>query len=175
MSKNATPTALDPKATVRVDVTELAGGAPVGTEAILLNGDRSAPEIDSPEIDSREIYLPEIDSPEIDSLGVSGPEIDSPEIDSPEIDSETLKSLGLGSPEIDSPEIDSPEIDSPEIDSPEIDSPEIDSAPIFDFKFEVTNAGNTTAQYNAKSLIKGRQRGPTTTRSSCDASTHCGR
>ena len=62
---------------------------------ILLNADRSAPEIDSPEIDSREIYLPEIDSPEIDSRGVSGPEIDSPEIDSPEIDSETLKSLGL--------------------------------------------------------------------------------
>ena len=155
VSKNATPTPLDPKATVRVDVTELAGGAAVGTEAILLNADRSAPEIDSPEIDSREIYLPEIDSPEIDSLGVSGPEIDSPEIDSPEIDSEMLKALGLGSPEIDSPEIDSPEIDSPEIDSPEIDSPEIDSAPITDIKFKVTNKGNTTAQYNAKSLING--------------------
>ena len=154
VSKDATPTALDPKATVRVDVTELAGGAPVSTEAILLNGDRSAPEIDSPEIDSREIYLPEIDSPEIDSLGISGPEIDSPEIDSPEIDSETLKSLGLQTPEIDSPEIDSPEIDSPEIDSPEIDSPEIDSAPIFDFKVELTNTGNTTAQYNAKALIR---------------------
>ncbi len=155
VSKNATLTALDPKATVRVDVTELAGGAAVATDSILLNADRSAPEIDSPEIDSREIYLPEIDSPEIDSLGVSGPEIDSPEIDSPEIDSETLKSLGLQSPEIDSPEIDSPEIDSPEIDSPEIDSPEIDSAPIFDFKFGVTNLGNTTAQYNAKSLLTG--------------------
>jgi hypothetical protein len=154
VSRKAGSTLLDPKATVRVDVTELAGGAPVSTEAILLNGDRSAPEIDSPEIDSREIYLPEIDSPEIDSLGISGPEIDSPEIDSPEIDSETLKSLGLQTPEIDSPEIDSPEIDSPEIDSPEIDSPEIDSAPIFDFKVELTNTGNTTAQYNATSLIR---------------------
>jgi hypothetical protein len=155
VSRKAGTTALDPKATVRVDVTELAGGAAVSTEAILLNGDRSAPEIDSPEIDSREIYLPEIDSPEIDSLGISGPEIDSPEIDSPEIDSETLKSLGLQTPEIDSPEIDSPEIDSPEIDSPEIDSPEIDSVPIFDFKVELTNTGNTTAQYNATSLIRG--------------------
>ena len=150
VSKDATATALDAKATVRVDVTELVGGTPAGTDSILLNADRSAPEIDSPEIDSREIYLPEIDSPEIDSRGVGSPEIDSPEIDSPEIDSETLKSLGLGSPEIDSPEI-----DSPEIDSPEIDSPEIDSAPLFDFKFEVTNTGNTTAQYNAKSLLTG--------------------
>ena len=154
VNKDATPTPLDPKAAIRVDVTELVGGVAGTTEGILLNADRSAPEIDSPEIDSREIYLPEIDSPEIDSRGVSGPEIDSPEIDSPEIDSEMLKALGLGAPEIDSPEIDSPEIDSSEIDTPEIDSPEIDSAPIFDFKFEVTNHGNTTAQYNAKSLIK---------------------
>ena len=152
--KDATATALDPKATVRVDVIELVGTSVGAAEAIYLNADRSAPEIDSPEIDSREIYLPEIDSPEIDSLALNTPEIDSPEIDSPEIDSETLKSLGLGSPEIDSPEIDSPEIDSPEIDSPEIDSPEIDSTPISDFKVTMRNAGNTTAHYNAKSFVK---------------------
>jgi len=155
VNKDATTTPLDPRATVRVDVTEIVGGASAGTDTIYLNADQSAPEIDSPEIDSREIYTPEIDSPEIDSLGVLGPEIDSPEIDSPEIDSETLKALGLQAPEIDSPEIDSPEIDSSEIATPEIDSPEIDSAPITDVKFKVTNDGNTTAQYNSKTLVRG--------------------
>ena len=153
--KDATPTPLDPRASVPVNVIELVGGAAAATDTIYLNADRSAPEIDSPEIDSREIFLPEIDSPEIDSHGVNAPEIDSPEIDSPEIDSETLKSLGLQAPEIDSPEIDSPEIDSSEIATPEIDSPEIDSAPITDIKFKVTNTGNTTGQYNAKSLVNG--------------------
>ncbi len=153
--KDATATALDPKATIRVDVIELTGTEVGATEAIYLNGDRSAPEIDSPEIDSREIYLPEIDSPEIDSRGVNAPEIDSPEIDSPEIDSVTLKSLGLGSPEIDSGDILAPEIDSPEIDSPEIDSAFLNEAPIQDMMVEMTNTGNTTAHYNAKSLVKG--------------------
>jgi hypothetical protein len=153
--KDATPTALDPKATIRVNVTEMVNGAPAGSDSIYLNADRSAPEIDSPEIDSREIFLPEIDSPEIDSIAINTPEIDSPEIDSPEIDSETLKSLGLQAPEIDSPEIDSPEIDSQEVATPEIDSPEIDSAPITDVKVKVTNTGNTTAHYDAKSLVRG--------------------
>jgi hypothetical protein len=159
VSKDATPTLLDPRATIRVDVVELANGSVAAVDAVYLNADRSAPEIDSPEIDSREIFLPEIDSPEIDSVEPGSPEIDSPEIDSPEIDSETLKALGLQAPEIDSPEIDSPEIDSPEIDSPEIDSPEIDSAPLQDVKFRVTNQGNTTGQYNAKTLVRGANAG----------------
>ena len=173
VNKDATTTPLDPRATVRVDVTEIVGGASAGTDTIYLNADQSAPEIDSPEIDSREIYTPEIDSPEIDSLGVLGPEIDSPEIDSPEIDSETLKALGLQAPEIDSPEIDSPEIDSSEIATPEIDSPEIDSAPITDVKFKVTNDGNTTAQYNSKTLVRVSPREPGITRSSCGESATC--
>ena len=146
---------------------------------IYINSDPSAPEIDSPEIDSREIFSPEIDSPEIDSPEIDSPEIDSrgfsspeidspeidspeidsPEIDSPEIDSNEILSLGLQTPEIDSPEIDSPEIDSPEIDSPEIDSPEIDSSAITDITFKVTNDGNTTGQYNAKTLV-GTAAGP---------------
>jgi CARDB protein len=147
----------DPNATTRVEVVELVGGAPAQATTVYLNSDPSAPEIDSPEIDSKEIFTPEIDSPEIDSPeidshGFPAPEIDSPEIDSPEIDSQELLSLGLQTPEIDSPEIDSPEIDSQEIDTPEIDSPEIDSSAVTDITFKVTNTGNTTAQYNARTL-----------------------
>jgi hypothetical protein len=157
--KDTTTTPLDPKATVRVDVIELAGTAATATESIILNGDPSAPDIDSPDIDSREVYTPDIDSPDIDSLAVNSPDIDSPDIDSPDIDSTTLMSLGLGTPDIDSPDIDSPDIDSPDIDSTEIDSPEtgnpdIDSVPITDFKVSLTNGGNTTAHYNATSLIQ---------------------
>jgi hypothetical protein len=166
---------LDPDAVIRVDVIETQNDliTPVQVTTIYINSDPTAPEIDSPEIDSKEIFSPEIDSPEIDSPEIDSPEIDSrgfsspeidspeidspeidsPEIDSPEIDSNEILSLGLQTPEIDSPEIDSPEIDSPEIDSPEIDSPEIDSSAITDITFKVTNDGNTTGQYNAKTLV----------------------
>ena len=154
----ASATPLSPDAPIKVDVVELVGATPVTAATVMINGDASAPEIESPEIESREVFTPEIESPEIESRGFASPEIESPEIESPEIESPEIESaiwraLGLGSPEIESPEIESPEIESPEIESPEIESPEINNAAITDARFSVTNRGNTTGQYNAKAFV----------------------
>jgi len=160
----ASPTGPNPNGTARVEVVELVGGALGEAQTVYINSDPSAPDIDSPDIDSREVFTPDIDSPDIDSPdidshGFPAPDIDSPEIDSPDIDSQELLSLGLQTPDIDSPDIDSPDIDSMEIDSPDIDSPDIDSSAITDITFKITNTGNTTAQYNAKTLAAGRTNG----------------
>ena len=144
----ASTTILDPDALVRVDVIEVVGIVPVQVTSVFLNGDASAPEIESPEIESRELFAPEIESPEIESFLTPAPEIESPEIESPEIESPEIESLGLQTPEIESGEL-----SGPEIESPEIESPEIESASISDITFEVTNTGNTTGQYNARTFV----------------------
>ena len=154
---------MDPRARVRVDVTETtppAGAAPLAS-SVYINPDPTAPEIESPEIESPEIESVEVYTPEIESASVhtmlapeiESPEIESPEIESPEIESPEIESNSYQTPEIESPEIESPEIESPEIESPEIESPEIESAPITDVTWPLQNVGNTVAGYQVRPLV----------------------
>jgi hypothetical protein len=149
ISQRSPTVPLAPDTSASVDVSEISGAAVVATTTVPLNADPSAPEVDSNDIAVREVYAPEVDSPEVDS---------------PEVDSRVINASQTGAPEVDSPEVDSlamrsSEVGAPEVDSPEVDSQDILSAPVggdyqlTDAKFEVTNRGNTTAQFNAKAFI----------------------
>ena len=157
VSRNPTSaTPLNPDSSVRVDVVEMVGGAPVQAASVILNADPSAPEIEAPEIEAREIYTPEIEAPEIEAHTAGAPEIEAPEIEAPEIEAPEIEAAAWKALGLQRPEIEAPEIEALEIEAPEIEAPEIEATAITDISLEITNTGNTTAQYNAKAFVNPR-------------------
>lgn len=173
-------TAPNPRAAVGVDVHE--DGGP-GHMRIWLNPDPSAPEsLLLPEsvppnqpafdISSFEVYDITIGSPSVKHVtltpgltdtGWPNPEWENPEWENPEWENPEWQNPEWQNPEWQNPEWQNPEWENPEWKNPEWENPEWENGSLDEndyrtkslkqFRWKVTNAGNTTAAYSTKVVV----------------------
>ncbi len=157
-------TSTNPRASVKVNVTELtsAGGAPVlgGLQsAVVLN-----PDILNPDILNPDILNPEVVNPDILSLEVSTPNITNatladfdgdgkpdtinPDILNPDILNPDILNPDILNPDILNPDILNPDILNPDILNPDILNPDILNPDILNSDPEVLNADRSRLQIN---------------------------
>jgi hypothetical protein len=155
-------TSTDPRAQVRVDVVQIAGGGTVpppggraGTVILnpdilnpdILNPDILNPDILNPDILNAEVHNPDVLNPDILNLEVSNPDILNPDILNPDILNVQVANPDILNPDILNPDILNPDILNPDILNPDILNPDILNGSITDYSYTVTNNGNTASQY----------------------------
>jgi parallel beta-helix repeat protein len=175
ISRTVFVTSTDPKATVRVDVQEIAGGkiVPVSSgglqDSVLLNPDIVNPDIVNPDIVNpnmtntsiiaAEVYNPDIVNPDIVNPDIVNPDIVNPDIVNPDIVNPDIVNPDIVNPDIVNPDIVNPDIVNPDIVNPDIVNPDIvnldlTNATISDIIWNMTNNGNTTTAYDVDLLLR---------------------
>ena len=157
-------TSTDPKATVFVDIVQIAGAGvppppPEGRSATVVlnpditnpditNPDITNPDITNPDITNAEIHNPDITNPDITNPDITNPDITNPDITNPDITNIEVANPDITNPDITNPDITNPDITNPDITNPDITNPDITNGSITDYSYTVTNEGNTASSYD---------------------------
>lgn len=162
----------DPKATVRIEVTEIyepygeliPGGLegsvtlnPDPTNPDIENPDIENPDIENPDIENFEVHNPDIENPDIINWNydILNPDILNPDILNPDILNPDILNPDIINPDIENPDILNPDIENPDILNPDILNPDIlnpSFGDLTDVIWRVTNVGNTTSSYQFRTI-----------------------
>jgi hypothetical protein len=156
-------TSTDPKATVLVDIVQIAGAGvpspppdgrsstvvlnPDITNPDITNPDITNPDITNPDITNAEVHNPDITNPDITNPDITNPDITNPDITNPDITNADVANPDITNPDITNPDITNPDITNPDITNPDITNPDITNGSISDYSYTATNEGNTSSQY----------------------------
>lgn len=163
VSKSVFAISSNPDAKVPVTVSEIGAAGqdpfPGGLSATVVlnpdisnpdisNPDISNPDISNPDISNVEVYNPDISNPDISNPDISNPDISNPDISNPDISNVVVLNPDISNPDISNPDISNPDISNPDISNPDISNPDISNGSLTDYTWTVTNAGNTTSNYD---------------------------
>ena len=161
----------DPRALVKVDVSEVSGGVIVppisgglqGTAVInpdttnpdMMNPDMMNPDMMNPDVLSAEIYTPDMMNPDMMNPDMMNPDMMNPDMMNPDMMNPDMMNPDMMNPDMMNPGLDvNAAILNPDMMNPDMMNTDLINGTMTDTVWTLTNNGNTTAAYDVRLVLR---------------------
>jgi hypothetical protein len=158
VSRPVFATSTNPRAPVRVEVTETSGGGLSGF--VVLNADPTTvpladPDLSPPGVNTVEIYTPSVSNPSVYNPSIYNPSVSNPSVSNPSVLNPSVYNPSVSNPSVLNPSVSNPSVynsteANPSVSNPSVYNTALVSSAISDVSYAVTNSGNTAASYHVQ-------------------------